>query len=75
MTVAELIDRLRECDPDARVVLVLQPSWPLEHALAGIAIRRDVDETNDAHRGPDDVLLVEGTQLGYGNRGAWDACR
>ncbi len=50
MKVKNLMDALRSCDPEAEVVMVFQPHWPLETALQGIAVRKefkDGDETND----------------------------
>ncbi|MCZ2108976.1 MAG: hypothetical protein LC118_05325 [Dehalococcoidia bacterium] len=41
MTVAELIERLQECDPDAEVRIMSQENWPFENAISGIAVRQD----------------------------------
>ena len=88
MTVSELIDLLEDCDPDAEVLLMSQPSWPFEHTVAGVAIRsesedRDEDGADDEEdevepARPDgtrsnDVFILEGTQLRYGTRDAWAA--
>ena len=59
MTIAELMEALQGCDPDAEVRLAHQPSWPLEYAL------REVAEVLVDHDGPAVVYLVEGAQLGY----------
>lgn len=75
MTVGELIARLEACDPEARVLVLSQPSWPFECALAGVAVREDFEDADDAERRPTDVCLLEGTQLRYGNKTAWDAGR
>ena len=75
MTVGELLELLRDCDPDSRVLLVSQPSWPFEYSIEGVALRGDFEEADTAERRPDDVFIVEGTQLRYGSRAAWDACR
>ena len=41
MTVAELIDRLENCDPDATVRIMMQESWPFENSILDIAERSD----------------------------------
>jgi len=41
MTVAELIDRLENCDPEATVRIMMQESWPFENSILGIAQRSD----------------------------------
>lgn len=90
MTVSELIELLEDCDPDAEVLLMSQPSWPFEHTVAGVAIRSEIDDRdedgaeaeeeeaapqrNDGTR-PNDVFILEGTQLRYGSRDAWATAR
>jgi hypothetical protein len=88
MTVSELIDLLEDCDPDAEVFLMSQPSWPFEHTVAGVTVRSEIedrdedgadDEEEDAPPAredgtrPNDVFILEGTQLRYGSRDAWAA--
>jgi len=80
MKVKELIESLRECDPEANVVLTTQPRWPLEYQIAGLVTREGCrDESGliqaGAGQAPNDVILVEGEQLGYGEREAWAAAR
>ena len=41
MTVAELIELLQDCDPEAEVRTMTQENWPFENAIAGIAVRED----------------------------------
>ena len=83
MKVSDLIQLLEDCDPDANVFIMSQPNWPFEYAVRGAAIREDM-ESNDDDAGeacrPDgtsanDVFIVEGTQLRYGSRNAWDIVR
>ena len=58
MKVSELIELLEEQDPNAEVLVMSQPNWPLEPRLErGIA--------------KNDVFLVEGEQLRYGSKTAW----
>jgi hypothetical protein len=88
MKVAELIALLEEQDPEAEVLIMSQPSWPFEYAVCGLARRSepedvDDDETEPAHgngeasgarddRATSDVFIVEGTQLRYGSKRAWE---
>jgi hypothetical protein len=80
MKVKELVELLSGCDAEARVVFTTQPNWPLEYEVAGLATRDDCrDELGSiqtgAARALNDVILVEGAQLGYGEREAWSAAR
>lgn len=97
MTVAELIERLQDCDPEAEVRTMTQESWPFENAIRGVAVREDfanaecdctrhADEPHQegcAAEGEDtrdegatnDVFIVEGRQLRYGNKAAWEVAR
>ncbi len=86
MKVSELIELLEEQDPDAEVLVMSQENWPFECAIAGVATRdeilradadeRDEDDERDdcldpgAHR--NDVFIVEGEQLRYGSKTAWN---
>lgn len=80
MKVSELIELLEEQDPDAEVLVMSQENWPFECAIAGVAtrdeiLRADADERDDcldpgAHR--NDVFIVEGEQLRYGSKTAWN---
>ena len=47
MTVAELIERLQECDPDAEVRIMSQEGWPFECAIAGVAVREQFAGAED----------------------------
>jgi hypothetical protein len=82
MTVQQLIELLKREDQDAEVMLAQQPSWPFEYSVRGVVARREFDEPEDDEcRGPDDnrrendVFIVEGSQLRYGHRDAFDAAR
>ena len=81
MKVSELIELLEEQDPDAEVTLTTQRSWPFEASLLGITTRDEIlqadgDEDEDAPLGDgcarSDVILVEGEQLRYGSKTAWE---
>jgi hypothetical protein len=71
MTVQELIDELECCDSDAEVRFLAQPSWPFEYTIA--AVVEATDRPDDLSGYPDTparrVLLVEGRQACYGDKG------
>ena len=75
MKVRELIDRLSEYSEDAEVRLVIQPRHPLESTLGGVVGESEIR----AHEGGDlgdeheVVYLLEGRQVGYGRKAAWEA--
>jgi len=83
MTIDELIERLEgyrdEIGGDAEVRLMTQQNWPFEntiHGLASGAEINDSDEDDDGDVEADAVLyLVEGSQLGYGTKRAWDVAQ
>ena len=91
MKVRELIEILEELDAEASVYVMSQQSWPFELAIHGVTVREDFtegdleDESHDgecdrwgANEGAlpgNDVFIVEGSQLRYGSKDAWDAAR
>jgi hypothetical protein len=81
MQVRDLIELLEDQDPEAEVLIMTQESWPFENAIAGVAAREEIVEC-DAGEGereegtaPNDVFIVEGRQLRYGSKAAWNAAR
>lgn len=81
MKVSELIELLEEQDPNAEVLVMMQQSWPFECQLRGVTTRDEIlqadgDEDEDAPLGDgcarSDVFLVEGEQLRYGSKTAWE---
>lgn len=44
MKVSQLIQLLEECDQDATVRIMMQPHWPFECAIDGVAVRSDFDD-------------------------------
>lgn len=79
MKVSELIALLEDCNPEAEVVLMTQPNYPLEHELGGVTTRGDLFGDDDleedialASQDPDTVILVEGASRGYGQQEAWE---
>lgn len=88
MKVRDLIEILEDQDPDAEVLIMSQENWPFENAIAGIAVREEIvendEDLDDDEReetryekgtAPNDVFIVEGRQLRYGSKAAWDAAR
>lgn len=78
MNIRDLIDRLEEAaqdyGDDTEVLLMSQESWPFEYSVRGVTARaeltvldEDVDELENA------IFIVEGRQLRYGNKDAWNA--
>lgn len=78
MKVKELMEVLKDLEPDAQVLIASQPNWPFEIELSGVVTRGECDapdedgrvepKRTDAGLSPSDVLLVEGQQLRYGSK-------
>jgi len=79
MTLNELIERLEEYrdlhGEDCEVRLMTQQNWPFENAIIGLVSGAEInesDEDDDACVEDDAVVyIVEGTQLCYGSKRAW----
>jgi len=50
MKVSELIELLGCFDADAEVVITTQPNYPMEHAVAGVAVRANLRDAQDLDR-------------------------
>ena len=84
MTINDLIDRLEEyrdaLGGDTEVRLMTQSNWPFENTIFGLASGTEINESGDEEDPDDDgdvdddavVYIVEGSQLGYGTKRAWD---
>jgi hypothetical protein len=90
MTIDELIARLEEyrdeIGGDAEVRLMTQQNWPFENSIYGLASGAEINDYQDDEDGDDDddsddvsedsvLFIVEGQQLGYGTKRAWDVAR
>lgn len=81
-TLIEILNDYREeLGGDAEVRLMTQQSWPFENAICGVTSGQEMNDTEDMEdeddevAEPDVVFIVEGGQLGYGTKRAWEACR
>ena len=84
MTVNELIERLeeyrQEIGGDAAVRLMTQSNWPFEYGITGLASRTEINESaaDGSGEDPDELtndgvlFIVEGQQLCYGDKQAWE---
>ena len=83
MKVDELIEILEgyrdEIGGDAEVRLMTQQNWPFENSIHGLASGAEINDSEDDD--DDDVAndavvyIVEGSQLGYGTKRAWDVAQ
>ena len=75
MKVRQLIDRLSEYSPEAEVRLQHQPRYPLQSTLGGVVGESEIREHEGGDLGDDAevVYLLEGSQIGYGRKVAWEA--
>ena len=79
MTVSELINILKNQDPNAQIFVMSQPGWPQEYGVTGVAVRKaiieedygDDDSRYENGTAANDVFIVEGTQLRRGSKAAW----
>ena len=85
MTLNELIERLEEYrdlhGEDCEVRLMTQQNWPFENTITGLVSGQEINDTDDDDDDDDDddvetdavVYIVEGQQIGYGSKRAWEA--
>lgn len=84
MEAQELIERLQEhvdaYGPEAEVRLASQPNWPFEYDIKGcidlLQLGDDEVEVDESGypKEPPVFYIVEGHQLGYFRKDAWDFC-
>lgn len=90
MTLNDLIENLLEMrdeqgiDGDTEVRLMTQQSWPFENTIYGLVHRDDIGKDDgEGEEGEEEgedvgekcVYILEGRQLGYGTKAAWESCR
>ena len=83
-TLIEILNDYREeFGGDAEVRLMTQQNGPFENRICGVTSGRDMNEADDDDEGDDDqdvadeniVYIVEGGQICYGSKRAWETCR
>jgi hypothetical protein len=76
MRLTKLIQLLQEAEEstggDVEVCLMIQPTYPLANHIAGVALGEEF-ASGDREYPNDAVFILEGEQIGYGERDAWDA--
>jgi len=73
MTVAELIEALRDYPESAEVRLGVQPSWPMQHTTAAVISDSELEFDPEDHNADEGVVyILEGQQVGYFTKRAWD---
>jgi hypothetical protein len=80
-----LNDYREEFGGDAEVRLMTQQNWPFENRICGVTSGRDMNEADDEDADADDddqdvaennrVYIVEGGQICFGSKRAWECCR
>jgi hypothetical protein len=86
MNISELIERLEEYRDelgDVEVRLMTQSNWPFENGIVGLASGEEInaaaeedDPEDDGDVDDDDVVyIVEGQQICYGTKRAWEVAR
>ena len=82
-TLIELLNEYRdELGGDAEVRMMTQQNWPFENHICGLTSGQEMNDTtddvvDDDQDDSDDavVYIVEGGQIGYGSKRAWDTAR
>ena len=80
-----LTDYRDELGGDAEVRLMTQQQWPFENRICGLTSGQEMNDTSDEDEDYDSddsdvaedavVYIVEGGQMGYGSKRAWESCR
>ena len=79
MTLEELIDQLEDYRDqfggEIEVRLMTQSNWPFENSIYGLGSSDEIQDAGDNEEISDKeiIYIVEGNQLGYGTKTAWDA--
>lgn len=72
MKVIDLIEMLQDYDEDAEVFIMEQPNWPFEYSVIGVISRSEFEKDEEDDKDSNDVFILEGRQLRYGNKNAWN---
>lgn len=84
MKAREFKEMFEDVDDDAEVTVLIQPNYPIETRITGIAIKSQINEA--AERDPDlhpdrtnnednHVYIVTDGDIGYGPKAAWDVAQ
>ncbi|XZE35807.1 hypothetical protein SH501x_001350 [Pirellulaceae bacterium SH501] len=84
-TLIEILnDYSEELGGDAEVRLMTQKNWPFENRVCGVTSGREMNDATDEEMDEDEaedvaedttVYIVEGGQICYGSKRAWETCR
>jgi hypothetical protein len=82
-TLIEILNDYREeFGGDTEVRLTTQQNWPFENRICGVTSGRDMNEPDDDDDDDDQevaddntVYIVEGGQICYGSKRAWESYR
>ena len=82
-TLIELLkDAREEMGGDAEVRLMTQHNWPFENAVFGVTTGAEINNSDDEDDEEDQnvendntIYIVEGQQLCYGSKNAWNVAR
>jgi hypothetical protein len=88
MTLDNLIEILNdyreELGGDAEVRLMTQQNWPFENRICGVTSGREMNDSTNEEMDEDEaedvaedttLYIVEGGQICYGSKRAWETCR
>ena len=64
MKVKELMDVLKDLEPDAQVLIASQPNWPFEIELSGVVTRAECDAPDEDGVAVDDAFDAEALAVG-----------
>ena len=71
MTVGKLKDRLEMWPDETKVILGTQPEYPFFNTIERLRDYTATDEDPNLKEGEMYVVILEGSQLGYGDRSLW----
>ena len=82
-TLIEILNDYREeLGGDVEVRLMTQQNWPFENHVCGVTSGQEMNDTDEDSENDDQdvadeniVYIVEGGQICYGSKRAWETCR
>lgn len=73
MTLNEFRELTKDMDGDVELRLMTQPNYPLESEVNGLTLRSRFDSDAIEQGKEEKLYLLEGGQIGYGRRAAWNS--